>query len=54
MQNSGDTYAKHLLPNRADEHLVSKVTFLLLHIVYTFFFKGTVLPQEKKPAKLLF
>ena len=28
MRNSGDTYAKHLLPNQADEQLDSRVTSL--------------------------
>lgn len=47
MRNSCDTYAKHFLPNQADEHLDSKVTSLYYCMLYTLFFKGTVLPLRK-------
>lgn len=50
----GDTCTEHLLPSQADEHLYSEVTSLCYHVLDTlFFFKGTVLPQFKNPAKLL-
>ena len=47
MRNSGDTYAKHLLPNQADEHLDSKVTSLYYCTLYILFLKEQFCHGEK-------
>lgn len=53
MRNPADTYTKHLLPNQADEHLDSKVTYFYYCLLYILFFKGTVLLWRKKTCKVL-